>query len=90
MSHSMTPGPASLNLTPSNVEVMHTVTIRAVQKNWKLLSAYGVITVLGWIVSYFTNQWVSVALSVIVAVVTFFIGLRMFREAITTTIRIRT
>ena len=81
--------PASFKTTEHEVELAHTATVKAVQKNWKLLSTYVVITVVGCILSYFTKQWISVALSVFVAVVTFFIGRRMIREVITTTIRIR-
>ena len=61
-------------MTPSDVELIHTATIKAVQKNWILLSVYGVVTVLGIVGSYFTNKWGSVALSVLVAAVTFFVG----------------
>lgn len=81
--------PASFSLTAHEAELAYAATVKTVEKNWGWLRAYGVITVLSWIASYFTNQWASVALSVAVSVVTFCVGLWMIREVITTTIRIR-
>ncbi len=72
-------------VTGQNVTLTRSVTRKAVKKNWPMLIAYFVITVGGIIVSYFTSRWLSVGLSTGVAVITFFVGLRMVREVITIT-----
>jgi hypothetical protein len=79
----------SFKLTGHDAELIHTVIRSEMKRNWLLLSFYGVITVIDWFASYFTSQWASVALSVVVSVVTFFVGLRMVRKVITTDRRCR-
>ena len=81
--------PASLNLTGGAAGLTHAATVRTVQKSWPLLSLYVVVSMLGWVASYFTSGWVSVALSLFVSAVTFLVGWYMVRNAIVTTITIR-
>jgi len=65
--------------------VYRSVTTRVVQKNWLWIAVYLFITLASIVASYFTSGWVSVAVAMFVAVVTFMIGLHMIREVITTT-----
>ena len=76
-------------LTGQEVGLAHTITTIAVKRNWIWLSVYIVVTVAGFIGSYFTNQWLSVGLSVVVALITFFVGLRMIQQVITITKDVR-
>jgi hypothetical protein len=81
--------PARFKLTGQDARLIHSVTTRAVVKNWPWLSAYVIVTAGSIVGSYFTNKWWSVALSITVAVVMFFTGLRMLYEAVTITKEIR-
>lgn len=72
-------------LTGHGTKLVHTVVKKTVQKNWPMILGYGAVTGGGIVASYWTNQWISVGLSVLVALITFFIGLRMIRDIITIT-----
>jgi hypothetical protein len=56
------------------------------QKNWWLIAAWFVIQLIGIYASYYTSEWVSVSLSLVVAVITFFLGLLAFTTVIKLTI----
>jgi hypothetical protein len=83
--YDMGPGTGDLKLTGQRTRLIYTVRTRVLERNWPLIIAYIVITVVGIIASYFTSGWLSVGLALSVAVVTFFIGLHMLRDAITIT-----
>jgi len=85
----MTAETGSYKLTGQNVKLIHTVTTTAVKRNWIWLSIYIIVTLGGIVGSYFTNEWISVGLSVAIAAITFFVGLRMIQEVITITKEIR-
>ena len=85
----MRPEAGQLTLTGHDVKLTHTVIERAVKKNWPLISIYAIITIGGIVASYFTANWVSVGVSLAVAVVTFIVSLRMLREVITITNEVR-
>lgn len=57
----------------------------AVKKNWLFVTLYALVTIAGIIASYFVNGWISVAVSLFVAILSFIIGLRMLAEVITIT-----
>jgi hypothetical protein len=69
-------------LTGRDARLKHTVIVKAVKRNWLWLSAYGVITVCGIVVSYLTTGLPSTAFTIIVDVVTYFVGRRMVHEVI--------
>jgi uncharacterized membrane protein YfcA len=76
-------------ITVQDVRLIHTITSKAVKRNWWLICLYAVITVAGVSVSYFLSGWISVAASAAVALVTFLIGLRMLHQTITITNEVR-
>jgi len=67
----------------------HTTVAEVTRRNWPLLGAYGLITLASIIASYFTSQWVSVAVSFAFAVITFLVGLRMLIQVVTITNEVR-
>jgi hypothetical protein len=81
--------PGHSQVTGHNVDLVHTVIKRAVVKNVPWIAVYVIVTAGGIVASYFTAEWASVGLSMAVAVITFFVGLRMVKEIITITKEIR-
>jgi hypothetical protein len=69
-------------LSGQNVTLIFSVTALATKKNWPMLAIYFVVTLGGIVVSYFTNGWISVRLSAVVAVITFGVGLRMVQQCL--------
>ena len=55
---------------------------RVWKRNWRWISAYGVLTLGSIGASYFTSKWFSVVLSLFVAVASYFVGRRMEHEVI--------
>ena len=76
-------------LSGQNVKLIHSVTRKAVKKNWPMLAVYCVITVANFVSSYFTSGWLSVGVSFTVAIFTFLVGLRMVQQVITITNEVR-
>ena len=56
--------------------------LRAVKKNWRMISIYAAVTLGGIVASYYTNGWLSVGISSVVAAITFFVGLRMLQQVV--------
>jgi hypothetical protein len=76
-------------VTGNDAQLKLTTVADVTRRNWPLLSAYGIITLASIIASYFTSQWVSVAVSFAFAVITFLVGLRMLERVVTITNQIR-
>jgi hypothetical protein len=81
--------PGSFVISGNDAQLKHTTVAGVTRKNWPLLGAYGLITLASIIASYFTSQWVSVAVSFAFAVVTFLVGLRMLIQVVTVTNEVR-
>ena len=81
--------PARIKITGQDVKLVHTVVVRAVKANWPWVAIYVATTVAGIIAAYFTSGWWSVAVSTCVAVITFFVGLRMLQQVVTITNEVR-
>ena len=64
--------------------VYRSATTRVIEKRWSLIVAYGVITVMSIVASYFTSEWWSVGVTTFVAVITSALGLVMMRDVETT------
>lgn len=77
--------PGHIKMTGHDAELIHSVIRKVLEKDWPLISVYVVITVVGLFASYFSSGWSSVALSTLVAVATFYVGLHMVRDVITIT-----
>ncbi|MEX0803417.1 MAG: hypothetical protein WD688_08890 [Candidatus Binatia bacterium] len=77
--------PVSYVVTGNDVALKHTVMKKAVKKNWLWFSIYAFVTLFGIFASYFTSEWLSVVLSFVVAVITFFVGFVMLQTVITIT-----
>ncbi|SRR5260221_9597063 len=65
-------------LTVSEAKLAH----KALVKNWWLIAAYLVVTLIGIVLSYFTSGFVSVVITTAVAIITFLVGLRMIQQVI--------
>lgn len=76
-------------VTGNDVQLRHSVTVKAVKKNWILLSLYFIITIVGVILSYSTSGWCSVFVSAPVAGITLLIGYFMLQQVITITNEVR-
>jgi hypothetical protein len=81
--------PATFNISGNNVQLKHTTITEVTRRSWPLLGAYSLITLGSIVLSYFTSQWVSVAVSFAFAVITFLVGLRMLVQVITITNEVR-
>jgi hypothetical protein len=79
----------SFKVTGQDAELRRTVIVRAVKRNWPLLIDYSIATLGGVAVSYLTSGWLSVALSIFIAMATFPIGFHMLTQVITITNEIR-
>ena len=75
----------SYGVTGQKVQLTHTVIRSAVEKNWPYLCTYLVVTASGIVASYFVSGLTSVAVSIVVAVMTFFVGLKTLRSVATVT-----
>jgi uncharacterized membrane protein YfcA len=87
--HHMKIETGSYTLSGNDPTLTRSIVVRVTKRNWLLLSFYGLITIAGIIASYFTNQWISVAVSFAFAVITFLIGLYMLIQVVTITSEIR-
>jgi hypothetical protein len=81
--------PGAFVISGNSARLKHTTVAEATRRNWPLLGAYGLITLASIIASYFTSQWVSVAVSFAFAVITFLVGLRMLIQVVTITNEVR-
>jgi hypothetical protein len=70
---------------PQKVTLTYSAIAEAVKINWWLICLYLVVTVAGVVASYFTSGWISVLISSAVAIITFFVGLKMMKTVITIT-----
>ena len=73
----------------NSTKLTHTTVAEVTRRNWPLLGAYGILTLASIVGSYFTSQWVSVAVSFAFAVITFLVGLRMLVQVVTITNEVR-
>jgi hypothetical protein len=87
--HNMNTDTGSYGITGFAASQTKTTTTRVIKKNWRLVCLYGFITLAGIVGSYFTSAWISVGVSIIVALITFLVGLRMIQEAVTITREVR-
>jgi hypothetical protein len=76
-------------ISGNNAQLTHTTVAEVTRRNWPLLGAYGILTLASITASYFTSQWVSVAVSFAFAVITFLVGLRMLVQVVTITNEVR-
>jgi uncharacterized membrane protein HdeD (DUF308 family) len=76
-------------VTGSDAKLVHTVVKRSIHKNWGLVSFYILISIASAYITYFTSEWVSVALSIAVTIVSLIVGWFMAREIVTTTNEVR-
>lgn len=80
-------GHYTLNI--SNARLVHTVTKRVIQKNLWFVAVYALVSLASAIGSYFTSGFWSVGLSVLVTLVTLWLGWYMLREVVSVTHEIR-
>ncbi|HEV8680780.1 MAG TPA: hypothetical protein VGQ90_15495 [Stellaceae bacterium] len=80
MNHIIIPPSAQMELSAS-VPVIRTMG-EFLQMNWTLIAFWVAIQIAGIAASYFTNRWESVGLSVVVAVVTSYLGYRAIQRVI--------
>ena len=82
--------PGHYGITGHDARLIHTVRKRVLQDRiWWLIAIWFVLTVASIIASYFTSDWVSVAVTTFFAMVTFLVGLKMLTAAVETTREIR-
>jgi hypothetical protein len=81
--------PRRFRISGSDARLIHRTISEAVKRSWPWISVYAVVTAFGIGASYFTNEWVSVALSTVVAAVTLIVGYLMLQKVITITIETR-
>jgi hypothetical protein len=81
--------PGRFRISGSDARLIQRTISEAVKRSWPWISVYAVVTAFGIGASYFTNGWVSVALSTVVAAVTLIVGYLMLQKVITITIETR-
>jgi hypothetical protein len=81
--------PGSFKVTGHDAELTHRAIRKAWEKRWPLVIYYGIVTLGGIVDSSLANGLLSVAISIVAAVVTTLIGMFMLWQVITITITIR-
>jgi hypothetical protein len=76
-------------VTSQDVRLLHTVRKKTIERDWPWIVLWLAITVAGIVAPLFISLAWGILLSTAVAVATFFIGLRMWREAVTITNELR-
>jgi uncharacterized membrane protein YfcA len=72
-------------MTGGGVTLTYRTIVEATKRRWGWIIVYAAVTVFGVVASYWTSKSISVALSLVVAIITFFVGLRMIQTVITIT-----
>jgi hypothetical protein len=81
--------PGGFVISGENAQLRHTTIAEVTRRNAPLIGLYCLVTLAGIVASYFTSQWVSVAVSFAFAVATFLIGLSMLVKVLTITNEVR-
>jgi hypothetical protein len=86
----MAPESGSLKLIGSDAKLTHTVIIKAIKKNWWVITLYFIINIVGVVAAYFLDTpWVSAATSFGVAIVSTVVGYFMMSQVVTITNEVR-